>query len=134
MAQPSKPSTLPLSLSPAAIKTIQNEIKRAGGREVTFLAEVGPDRVLTNARCVARGNRSAVLAVAKDAAQGSVMLHNHPSGVMEPSDADLAVAATLFEEGLGSAIVDNEASSLYVVVEPPLPRVISPLDLDGIDT
>lgn len=133
MAPSSTASTPPLSLSPAAAKTIQDEVRRAGGREVTFLAEVGPNRTLTNARAVARGNRSAVLAVAKDADQGSVILHNHPSGVLEPSDADLAVAATLYEEGLGSAIVDNEASSIYVVVEPPLPRVVEPLDLDKID-
>ena len=133
MAPSSPASTPPLSLSPDAARTIQDEVRRAGGREVTFLAEVGPNRTLTNARAVARGNRSAVLAVARDADEGSVILHNHPSGVLEPSDADLAVAATLYEEGLGSAIVDNEASSIYVVVEPPQPRVVAPLDLGQID-
>jgi ATP-dependent DNA helicase DinG len=133
MAPSSPASTPPLVLSPDAARTIQDEVRRAGGREVTFLAEVGPNRTLTNARAVARGNRSAVLAVARDADEGSVILHNHPSGVLEPSDADLAVAATLYEEGLGSAIVDNEASSIYVVVEPPQPRVVAPLDLGQID-
>ena len=127
------PSIPPLILSPEAAATIREEIRRAGGREVTFLAEVGPGRVLTNPRAVARGNRSAVLAVSRDAPQGSVMLHNHPSGDLEPSDADLAVAATLYEEGLGSAIVDNEGSGLYVVVEPPEPRVVEALDLEEVE-
>ena len=63
-----------------------------------------------NPRAVARGNRGAVLAASRDAPEGSVMIHNHPSGDLEPSGADLAVAATLYEAGLGSAIVDNEAS------------------------
>jgi ATP-dependent DNA helicase DinG len=61
------------------------------------------------------------------------MLHNHPSGEMEPSDADLAVAATLYEEGLGSAIVNSEATRLYVVVEPPEPRCVEELALEEIE-
>jgi ATP-dependent DNA helicase DinG len=111
---------------------IREEIERAAGREVTFLAEVGAGRVLSNPRAVARGNRSAVLAVSRDAPQGSVMLHNHPSGELEPSEADLSVAATLFEAGLGSAIVNNEATRIYVVVEPPEPRVVEPLELEDV--
>jgi ATP-dependent DNA helicase DinG len=61
------------------------------------------------------------------------MVHNHPSGDLEPSAADLAVAANLFEAGLGSAIVDNDASEVYVVVEPPAPRVVKPLDPEEIE-
>lgn len=61
------------------------------------------------------------------------MLHNHPSGVLEPSDADMRVAASLYDQGIGTAIVDNEASELYVVVEPPAPREIVPLDVDVLD-
>ena len=61
------------------------------------------------------------------------MIHNHPSGVLEPSDADMNVAAHLYEQGMGTAIVDNAATKLYVVVEPPAPRVVVPLDADGLD-
>ncbi len=122
----------PLRLSEEASAAIRDEIGKAGGREVTFLLEVGEDRTLQNPRAVARGNRGAVLAVARDAPEGSVMIHNHPSGDLEPSGADLAVAAVLHEGGLGSAIVNNEASEIYVVVEPPPPRVVEPLDLGEI--
>jgi len=123
----------PLFLSSEAAALIREEIRRARGREVTFLADVGPDRAILNARAVARGNRAAVLAVSRDAPEGSIMIHNHPSGEMEPSDADLAVAAALYEEGLGSAIVDNQALELYVVVEPPEPRVVQPLETEEMD-
>jgi ATP-dependent DNA helicase DinG len=124
--------TLPLRLSEAASVAIRAEVQRAGGREVTFLLEVGEDRTLRKPKAVARGNRGAVLAVSRDAPQGSVMVHNHPSGDLEPSAADLAVAAALYEAGLGTAIVDNDATELYVVVEPPAPRVVVPLDLDEV--
>lgn len=122
-----------LRLSPEAVAVVRAEIRRAGGREVTFLMDVAEDRTLLNARAVARGNRNAVLAVSRDAPQGSVMVHNHPSGDLEPSGADLAVAAALAEGGVGSAIVNNEATELYVVVEPPAPRVVVPLEQDEVD-
>ena len=121
---------LPLRLSPEAAGVIRDEVTRAGGREVSFLAEVTRDRVIVNARAVARGNRAAVLAVARDAPEGGVMIHNHPSGDLEPSNADLTVAGRLHEEGIGTAIVTNAADAMYVVVEPPEPRTIEPLEPD----
>ncbi|MEX0935270.1 MAG: helicase C-terminal domain-containing protein [Gemmatimonadota bacterium] len=83
---------------------------------------------MTNPRAVARGNSGAVLAAAKDANPGEILIHNHPSGVLEPSHADLALAAHIYEEGLGSGIVDNDATALYVVVEPPEARLRETLD------
>jgi len=118
-----------LRLSPGATEKIRTEVKKAGGREVCFLARVDPDRVLVEPRAVARGNASAVLAAARDAEEGSVMIHNHPSGDLEPSDADLSVAARLYEEGIGTAITNNEADRIFVVVEPPSPRVVEPLEI-----
>jgi ATP-dependent DNA helicase DinG len=126
-------SPAPLRLTREASDAIRREIGRAAGREITFLLDVGDDRTLMNPRAVARGNRGAVLAASRDAPEGSVMVHNHPSGDLEPSGADLAVAASLYEAGVGSAIVDNEASRIYVVVEPPTPRVVEPLDPDELD-
>lgn len=121
-------TSLPLRLSPEAARIIRQAVAQAGGREVSFLAEVTRDRVISSPRAVARGNRSAVLAVARDAPDGGVMIHNHPSGVLEPSDADLQVAARIHEDGLGTAIVTNEADRIYVVVEPPVPRRIVRLE------
>jgi ATP-dependent DNA helicase DinG len=122
-----------LTLSPEAVSKIRAEIGRAGGREVCFLASVDEKRVVHTPRAVARGSFAAVLVAARDAPEGGVMLHNHPSGELEPSDADMGVAAALYEQGLGTAIVDNEASRLYVVVEPPVPRRIVDLDVDALE-
>ena len=112
---------------------MREQIARAGGREVSFLATVTPERVIVDPRTVARGNRAAVLAAAADARTGEIMLHNHPSGVLDPSDADLRVAGRLYEQGVGSAIVDNLARALYVVVEPPPPSSLEPLDIRELD-
>jgi len=130
-ALPQRPDTdlPPLTLDPRAAEKIRREVARAGGREVCFLATVTSDRVVVDPRAVARGNRDAVLAAARDAETGGLMIHNHPSGVLEPSDADLAVAARIWEQGLGSALTDNQGSALYVVVEPPAPEVRSLLDV-----
>jgi ATP-dependent DNA helicase DinG len=123
----------PLRLGSTAAARIRDEIERAGGREVCFLAEVDDKRWVHAPRAVSRGNFEAVLVAAKDAREGGVMLHNHPSGVLEPSEADMHVAGRLYEQGLGTAIVDNQASRLYVVVEPPAPRERVPLDLDDLE-
>jgi len=116
------PPPTPLRLSPEARAKIRDEVVRAGGREVCFLATVDEARVVREARAVARGSFEAVLAAARDASEGGVMLHNHPSGDLEPSEADMRVAGQLYEQGLGTAIVDNDAQHMYVVVEPPAPR------------
>ena len=129
------PPVVPLSLSPEAASRLRGEIERAGGREVCFLADVDEERVVRAPRAVARGNFEAVLVAARDANEGSVMLHNHPSGVLEPSDADMRVAALLYDQGIGTAIIDNEAADLYVVVEPPAPKervLLRPADLDAV--
>ena len=132
--RPSAPPARPLTLAPATRQRLREEIERAGGREVCFLATVDEDRVVHEPRAVARGNFAAVLVAAKDAPHGGVMIHNHPSGGLEPSDADMRVAGHLYEQGLGTAIIDNAAGEMYVVVEPPAPRERVELDVGDLET
>ena len=120
-------------LSAAAAELIRREIARARGNEVCFIARVAEGAELVEPRVLARGHASAVLALVKDPPQPGMLIHNHPSGLLEPSEADFGVAARLWELGVGFAITDNDASELYVVVEPPEPDENEPLDLDAID-
>jgi ATP-dependent DNA helicase DinG len=122
-----------LFLGPAGAELIRREIRRARGNEVCFLARVSEEGEILDPRPVARGHASAVLAAVRDPEPGGLVLHNHPSGVLDPSQADLAVASQLWEQGLGFAIVDNDADDLYVVVEPPEEKSLEPLDLDGVE-
>ncbi|PYP81845.1 MAG: helicase [Gemmatimonadetes bacterium] len=91
----------------------------AGGREVCFVSTVDDDGVIQTARVVARGNVESVLALPGFARRGEMLVHNHPSGLLEPSGADYDVAARVHEEGVGFGIIDNLAAALYVVVEVP---------------
>ncbi|HEX6132341.1 MAG TPA: helicase C-terminal domain-containing protein [Longimicrobiales bacterium] len=124
--------TSDLRLETRSAARIRAEIARAGGNEVCFVADVEVSGVVSAPRVLARGNQRAVLAAARDAAPGSLILHNHPSGDLTPSDADMAVAAELYANGLGLAIIDNDAASLYVVVAPPKLTELELLDEDEI--
>jgi ATP-dependent DNA helicase DinG len=116
------------TLSAEARATLANEIAAAGGREVSFVGSVDEDGHIVAVRAVARGTVQEVLALPGVAERGEMVLHNHPSGELDPSTADLHVAAGLHDEGVGFAIVDNQAERLYVVVEVPRRTARVPLD------
>lgn len=120
---------MPASRIPEALRAlIAGEIAAARGREVAFVASVGGDGTLTSVRAVARGRVDQVLALPGVCSAGEMMLHNHPTGVLEPSVADLNVAARLHDAGIGFGIVNNDATELYVVVEVPHAHRLTPLD------
>jgi ATP-dependent DNA helicase DinG len=108
------------------------EIAAAGGREVSFVADVDGDGVVVDVTPVARGTVGAVLALPGVAARGQMALHNHPSGALDPSQADLTVAARLHDAGVGFGIVNNDASELYVVVE--VPRAQDYTSVDAVES
>ncbi|HVH67623.1 MAG TPA: helicase C-terminal domain-containing protein [Gemmatimonadales bacterium] len=115
-------------LAPAVRELVRAEIAAAHGREVSFVARPDANGLIVEARPVARGTVDAVLALPGIAVRGELLLHNHPSGVLEPSGADLTVAARLHDGGVGFAIVDNDVTDCYVVVECPRPRATSRID------
>jgi ATP-dependent DNA helicase DinG len=122
-------------IAPGVRAFLAGEIAAVGGREVSFVAEVDRDGVVTAARVVARGTVDMVLALPGTASRGEMLLHNHPSGHLSPSPADLNVAARLHDGGAGFAIIDNGATEIYVVVEVPRDRQILRIDpFDVIDT
>src|SRR3954471_23379161 len=120
-------------LSAKAATAIRAAIKMAGGREVCFVATIDDEGVVQAVRPVARGDATSVLALPGFANRGEMLVHNHPSGLLEPSGPDLEVAARIHDDGIGFAIVDNAATELYVVVEVPAPEEFRLLALEGID-
>jgi ATP-dependent DNA helicase DinG len=117
----------------AAAGAIRTAIRLAGGNEVCFVATLDGDGVVATARVVARGDVRSVLALPGVARRGEMLLHNHPSGLLTPSPADMEVAARLHDDGVGFAIVDNEATRLYVVTEVPAADEVVPLDAAVVD-
>jgi hypothetical protein len=98
-------------LCAAAQEAIAAAIAEAGGREVSFVADVAADGTVTKAAPVSRGTVDAVLALPGVAARGQMVLHNHPSGLLEPSTADLdgggAVLDVQLEEDDVNIVLDG---------------------------
>ncbi|MGD9764768.1 MAG: helicase C-terminal domain-containing protein [Candidatus Binatia bacterium] len=113
--------------SGAALTALRAAIADAAGNEVLALGTLGAG-IVTDVRVLARGNRAAARALLRVARAGEVVIHNHPSGLLSPSDADLSVAAVLGDNGVGSYIVDNAVESVYVVIEPHAPARPTPID------
>ena len=109
-------------------KAMRAAIALALGNEVCFACQVDREGMITSARPVARGDVRSVLALPGFAQRGEMLVHNHPSGLLEPSGADLEIAARVHGDGIGFGIIDNHAVRLYVVVEVPRERQRTPLD------
>jgi ATP-dependent DNA helicase DinG len=120
-------------LSRAASTAIRTAIRLAGGNEVCFVATLDADGTVTSARVVARGDVKSVLALPGVTQRGDMLLHNHPSGLLTPSEADMEIAARLHGNGVGFGIVDNDATRVYVVTEVPTTLPESALALDALD-
>ncbi len=102
----------------AAAAAMVKEIAEAGGREVFFAGHVNRAGLVASVRVCARGTEGAVPAFLESLKSGEVVLHNHPSGDIAPSEADLRVATLFGFHGHGVYIVDNAVERAYVVVEP----------------
>lgn len=111
-----------------------DEIAATGGAEVLSAATLIDGVRWGDLRVLARGNTDAAPAVLRGLRQGDILLHNHPDGVLHPSEADLGVAYLCGQSGIGFAIHDNECTTAYVVVEPPAPEGFEPLDKEEIVT
>lgn len=107
---------------------MRREIAESEGQEVLFVGHIDHDGLVASVEVYARGSAAAVAAPTEFCERGDVVIHNHPSGVLRPSDADVAVAARLSESGIGSMIVDNAVEAVYVLVEPMPLAEIAPLD------
>lgn len=111
-----------------AAQAIRNAIADAQEREVFLIGHPDADGVVVAVDVLARGNATSVTAVTQFARFGDVAIHNHPSGVLEPSDADVTLASLMALEGIATIIVNNDVTAVYVVVEPMQPPKRVPLD------
>jgi ATP-dependent DNA helicase DinG len=121
------------------ITRLRAEIRDAGGNEVFALGYLDGKGLVSRIRVRARGNEDSVLALGAGSGDGpagdtqdegppDVLIHNHPSGFLTPSDNDLHIAGRAAEEGTGAYIVDNPVENVYVVAEPVRRRKRKALD------
>lgn len=119
-----------LRFSPEAAATLRQAIQEAGGVEVFAIGDVR-DRIVTDLEVTCRGTEDSVFALVDRPQAGQAVIHNHPSGVLRPSDADLGLAHRYGEDGVGVVIVDNEVTRDHWVVEPHV-RTARPVSDDAL--
>ncbi|MEC7240039.1 MAG: helicase C-terminal domain-containing protein [Myxococcota bacterium] len=111
----------------SAAQRLREAIREAGGVEVFAIGDVGFDRRVSRLEIHCRGTKSATPALLTRPRAGQVVIHNHPSGNLQPSSADFALANRYGDEGIGVIIVDSDVERDNWVVEPAkLPR--NPVD------
>ena len=110
------------------IETMRSAIKESEGNEIFFAGEIDFSGLVINVKVGARGNIHSVPVNQGEKRTCSVLIHNHPSGRLVPSDADIACAQEASENAQGFYIIDNNVEKVYVVVEPIKPRAIKKLD------
>ncbi len=116
-------------LSPTVIEKIRQAIAEADDNEVFFIGYTEEDLIVHEVEAVSRGHKAATPAVMKRAIEADAVIHNHPSGILQPSDADLAIAVSLNNFSVAFYIVDNDVRDIYVVVEPFAKREKQPLQI-----
>ncbi|HHT9112602.1 MAG: DEAD/DEAH box helicase family protein [Planctomycetes bacterium] len=115
---------------PEAISSIRDAVEKTRGNEVFFVGRLNDDHLVADVDVYAMGNKHAVPAIIKEAKYGDVIIHNHPDGILEPSDADLEIASYLGSNGIGCYIVDNNVEYLYPVVKVPKKRTYEGLNFE----
>lgn len=115
---------------PEAVSSIRDAIEKTGGNEVFLVGRLNNEYLVTNVDVYAMGNKRAVPAIIKEAKYGEVIIHNHPDGILDPSDADLEIASYLGSQGIGCYIVDNAVKYIYPVVKVQKKRTHEKLSLE----
>ncbi len=118
--------------TPEAAEALRAEIAENSGGEVFAACRIDQAGRIDEVLVVARGTKNAVPALAAYLERGDVIVHNHPSGALRPSDADVSIAAEAGQNGVGSYIVNNGVSAVHIVAEPARRKAYVELDEDEI--
>lgn len=117
--------------TPDAAATMRRAIAEVGGDEVFAVGSLDESGKVATLEVVARGTEDAVLALRTRPRAGQVVIHNHPSGVLRPSEADTQIAGDFGENGVGFVIVNNAVNDARWVVEPHKKKQV-PVDPDEV--
>lgn len=116
-------------ISKEMIDKMKIAIEEAHGNEVFFRGILDKEGIVEEIEVIARGNKGAVPALLKRMKKREVIIHNHPSGYLYPSDADIAIASMYAEQKDGASyIVNNSVDDIYVMVEVNK-RELEPIDI-----
>ncbi|MGL4366761.1 MAG: helicase C-terminal domain-containing protein [Brevinemataceae bacterium] len=104
---------------------IAQTIESHGGSEVFFTAWVDRDGRVSECEAIAFGNDESVPAPLAEGLKADLVIHNHPSGDLRASNADINIASLLATKKLGFYIINNDCSVINIVYKPK-PRFFLP--------
>ena len=108
-------------------------IAQYDGNEVFVIGTCDTHGVIQTIEPMAFGNIDSVPAPAQNALPGQVLIHNHPSGYIVPSAADISIASLYGKSGVGFYIVNNACDQVRVVVKPFFPKEMTPIEFAEIE-
>ena len=117
--------------SEQVIANMRSAIEEADGNEVFFVGRINDDGLIVSVELGARGNEDSVIVNENYARGGNVLIHNHPSGYLRPSEADQSIAYNASDTSMGFYIINNDVTDVYAVVEPIKPRKLKKTDPDA---
>lgn len=106
-----------------AAASYRKEIAQAGGVEVFAIGDLNKQGLIEKITVHCRGNRNSVPALLSRPFPGQVVIHNHPSGILQASNADMHLANLYGEDGVGVVIVNNDITRDLWVVEPHISKL-----------
>lgn len=107
-------------------------IAEASGNEVFFGGTIDSQGKIVSVIVAARGNQDSVPIQLEVTYESHVLIHNHPSGILQPSNADISIATEAAQRCQGFYIINNDVSDCYVVVEPIKPKSKQKLNLNDV--
>ncbi|RPJ05314.1 MAG: helicase c2, partial [Spirochaetaceae bacterium] len=110
------------------ISLLNEAIEEHDGCEIFVVGNLNAEALVFEVTVVARGNEGSVPVLLPFAEKGDVIIHNHPSGVLKPSGADLGIASQLGNQGIGFYIINNKVDRVAVITEPVAKPEIQLLD------
>jgi len=110
--------------TPEAATKLRDAIDEAGGIEVFAIGRMDTHSEVVDLDIHCRGNIDSVPALLRRPRPGEVVIHNHPSGTMQASEADMRLASLYGDDGIGVVIVNNEVTAALWVVEPMQRKVV----------
>lgn len=105
--------------SEKAISVLKDSLIKSNGNEVLWGCKLDETKkVIDEIETIFYGSNQSVLFDRSNAIKYDLILHNHPSNIIEPSDEDQHIANICINNAIGFAIIDNNLEECYIVIPP----------------
>jgi len=111
---------------------LRDAIRDADGHEVYFRGRFDASKKLVEVEVLARGTVSSVAAGMPIKPPWNAVLHNHPGGVLHPSEADVSISAWLSIKEVAFLIINNDATQYCAVTEPVIVHVPADIKAESV--